>query len=53
VRDDDLSWPRLHHNRDRLPQADCPRVRAPDGGPIHYEHHRPNQTTLYRLLQQL
>jgi hypothetical protein len=26
--------------------------RAPDGAPIHYERHRPEQTTLYRLVQQ-
>ena len=27
--------------------------RAPDGAPIHYErHHRPEQTTLYRFVQQ-
>ena len=26
--------------------------RAPDGVPIHYERHRPEQTTLYRLVQQ-
>jgi len=25
--------------------------RAPDGAPLHYERHRPEQTTLYRLLQ--
>lgn len=34
------------HAIGRLPQ------RAPDGGPVHYEHHRPGQTTLYRLVQQ-
>jgi len=27
--------------------------RAPDGAPLHYERHRPEQTTLYRLMQQL
>ncbi len=26
--------------------------RAPDGVPVHYERHRPEQTTLYRLGQQ-
>ena len=26
--------------------------RAPDGAPFHYERHRPEQTTLYRLVQQ-
>ena len=26
--------------------------RAPDGAPIHYERHRPERTTLYRLVQQ-
>jgi len=26
--------------------------RAPDGSPVHYECHRPEQTTLYRLVQQ-
>ena len=26
--------------------------RAPDGAPLHYERHRPEQTTLYRLMQQ-
>ena len=26
--------------------------RAPVGGPFHYERHRPEQTTLYRLVQQ-
>ena len=26
--------------------------RAPDGTPVHYERHRPEQTTLYRLVQQ-
>jgi hypothetical protein len=25
---------------------------APDGAPLHYERHPPEQTTLYRLLQQ-
>ena len=25
---------------------------APDGVPVHYERHRPEQTTLYRLVQQ-
>jgi len=24
--------------------------RAPDGAPVHYERHRPEQTTLYRLV---
>ena len=27
-------------------------MRAPDGAPIHYERHRPEQTTLHRLVQQ-
>jgi len=26
--------------------------RAPDGAPLHYERHRPEQTALYRLVQQ-
>ena len=26
--------------------------RAPDGAPVHYERHRPEQTMLYRLVQQ-
>ena len=26
--------------------------RAPDGAPVHCERHRPEQTTLYRLVQQ-
>jgi hypothetical protein len=26
--------------------------RAPDGAPVHYERHRPEQTTLDRLVQQ-
>jgi uncharacterized protein (DUF983 family) len=26
--------------------------RAPDGAPVHYERHRPEQTTLYHLVQQ-
>jgi uncharacterized protein (DUF983 family) len=26
--------------------------RLPDGAPVHYERHRPEQTTLYRLVQQ-
>lgn len=26
--------------------------RAPDGAPFHYERHRPEQITLYRLVQQ-
>ena len=26
--------------------------RAPDGAPVHYERHRPEQTTLYSLVQQ-
>ena len=26
--------------------------RTPDGAPLHYERHRPEQTTLYRLVQQ-
>ena len=25
--------------------------RAPDGAPVHYERHRPEQTTLYRPVQ--
>ena len=29
-----------------------PPQRAPDGAPIHYERHRPERTTLYRLVQQ-
>jgi len=31
---------------DRLPD------RAPDGAAVHYERHRPEQTALYRLVQQ-
>ena len=27
-------------------------IRAPEGTPVHYERHRPEQTTLYRLVQQ-
>jgi hypothetical protein len=34
------------HAIDRQP------LRAPDGAPVHYERHRPEQTTLYRLVQQ-
>lgn len=34
------------------PSAGSPQ-RAPDGAPLHYERHRPEQTTLYRLVQQL
>ena len=34
------------HATGRQPQ------RAPDGAPLHYERHRPEQTTLYRLVQQ-
>ena len=26
--------------------------RLPDGAPLHYEYHRPEQTTLYRLIRQ-
>jgi len=26
--------------------------RAPDGAPVHYERHRPEQTTLHRWVQQ-
>ena len=29
-----------------------PPIRAPDGALIHYERHRPEQTVLYRLVQQ-
>ena len=29
-----------------------PATRAPDGAPLHYERHRPEQTTLYCLVQQ-
>jgi hypothetical protein len=29
-----------------------PPQRAPDGSPLHYERHRPENTTLYRLVQQ-
>ena len=29
-----------------------PPIRAPDGVPVHYERYRPEQTTLYRLVQQ-
>ena len=29
-----------------------PPQRAPDGAPLHYERHRPEQTTLYRIVQQ-
>ncbi|MFM7333964.1 MAG: transposase zinc-binding domain-containing protein, partial [Tabrizicola sp.] len=34
------------HATGRQPQ------RAPDCAPLHYERHRPEQTTLYRLVQQ-
>ncbi len=34
------------HATSRLPQ------RAPDGAPVHYERHRPEHTTLSRLVQQ-
>jgi hypothetical protein len=27
--------------------------RAPEGAPVHYERHRPEQSTLYWLMQQL
>ena len=30
----------------------CPGHRAPDAAPVHCERHRPEQTTLYRLVQQ-
>ncbi len=33
-------------------QQPCAGQRAPDGAPVHYERHRPEQTTLYRLVQQ-
>ena len=33
-------------------QAAAQPQRAPDGAPVHYERHRPEQTTLYRLVQQ-
>lgn len=26
--------------------------RVPDGPPVHYERHRPEQSTLYRVVQQ-
>ena len=29
-----------------------PAIRLPDGAPVHYERHCPEQTTLYRLVQQ-
>ncbi|MDZ7589748.1 MAG: transposase zinc-binding domain-containing protein [Rubrivivax sp.] len=29
-----------------------PAIKAPDGAPVHYERHRPEQTTLYHLVQQ-
>jgi hypothetical protein len=32
--------------------VDRPSQRAPDGAPLHYERHRPENTTLYRLVQQ-
>lgn len=32
--------------------AGRPPQRAPDGAPLHYERHRPEQTTLYCLVQQ-
>jgi len=31
---------------------DIRHLRAPDGTPVHYERHRPEQTVLYRLVQQ-
>ncbi|MDP3614068.1 MAG: hypothetical protein Q8R98_19680 [Rubrivivax sp.] len=30
----------------------CAGQRAPDGAPVHCERHRPEETTLYRLVQQ-
>ena len=33
-------------------QAAAQPQRAPDGAPHHHERHRPEQTTLYRLVQQ-
>jgi len=29
-----------------------PSIRAPDGAPVHYERHRPEQTTQHRLVRQ-
>jgi len=29
-----------------------PAIRVPEGAPVHYARHRPEQTTLYRLVQQ-
>ena len=37
---------RLHTNAHQTGRAHC------DGAPVHYERHRPEQTTLYRLVQQ-
>jgi hypothetical protein len=34
------------------PSGDHTASRAPDGVPLHYARHRPEQTTLYRLVQQ-
>lgn len=30
----------------------CAGQKAPDSAPVHYERHRPEQTTLFRLVQQ-
>jgi len=30
----------------------APDQRAPDGAPVHYKRHRPEQTTIYRLVRQ-
>jgi hypothetical protein len=35
-----------------LPSTGRQPQRAPDGAAVHYERHRPEQTTLYRLVQQ-
>jgi hypothetical protein len=37
-----------HHG----PSGDHTASHAPDGVPLHYSRHRPEQTTLYRLVQQ-
>ncbi len=35
-----------------LGRQPCAAQRAPDGASVHYERHRPEQTTLYRLVQE-
>jgi hypothetical protein len=42
----------VHAARQHRAQADRQPVRAPDGAAAHYDRHRPEQTTLYRLVHQ-